>query len=297
LVAFSTNFAYFWSEIGLIFIIIKLCCEKYINVFIHNIIMLSSNVFSNGAKTVERPDVQVKNVYRNPLDQIDFPTKLKPIDEPLFVKGRVFIDKSEQNKAFIIIYLGNITSAFDTRWVRWFNKKFDILDPTKVIIRDITLHEKGHILLVKHAEEVEKVVMKQVFRTFVYSTVSPQDSIQRITNYIEDICDNFFVSYFSRMNGIVLQWFISGLRQKTFNPLFEAFVKVNLYLWGNNVQKRILERFMSNDKRVIKAVKRFIERLNLSRDREENAHVLLSQDNAQNVASAFIMMTNEIYME
>lgn len=90
-----------------------------------------------------------------------------------------------------------------------------------------------------------------------------------VANAFEDViinprCKEFDGSF----SGQVLFWDNEGMRckeegQKTFNPFYEAFVKLNVYLFGDKTDKALLKRNYSNSSKVDKAVKQVITNLNL----------------------------------
>ncbi len=70
-------------------------------------------------------------------------------------------------------------------------------------------------------------------------------------------------------SGQVLFWDNEGFAcekktgQKGFTPFYEAFVKLNMHLWGDNTDKALLKRHYKNESRVDKAVKKVIDDLGL----------------------------------
>lgn len=69
-------------------------------------------------------------------------------------------------------------------------------------------------------------------------------------------------------SGQVLFWDNEGVSfraqgQKHFTPVYEAFVKLNMHLFGDNVDRALLERHYSNDKRVDGAVEKVVKDLHL----------------------------------
>ncbi|MBS3076324.1 hypothetical protein J4481_01115 [Candidatus Pacearchaeota archaeon] len=91
-----------------------------------------------------------------------------------------------------------------------------------------------------------------------------------LANAFEDTLINPRVKeYFGDFSGTILFWDGEGQRtqeetgKKGFTPLYEAFVKVNLHLFGDRLDKIFLRRNFTNNEKVDKAVNEVIKNLNL----------------------------------
>ena len=91
-----------------------------------------------------------------------------------------------------------------------------------------------------------------------------------VANMFEDTMINPRVKeYFGDFSGQILFWDGEGLRvqnetgQKGFTPLYEAFVKINLHLFGDKLDKSFLKRHYTKNPKVEKAVNEVIKNLNL----------------------------------
>lgn len=96
-----------------------------------------------------------------------------------------------------------------------------------------------------------------------------QGSASYVANMFEDTIINPRVKeYFGDFSGQILFWDNEGLRaeaqtgNKGFTPLYEAFVKVNLHLFGDKWDKGFLGRHYTDNKKVKKAVKNIVKNLN-----------------------------------
>ncbi|MEK6913346.1 MAG: hypothetical protein AABW47_01615 [Nanoarchaeota archaeon] len=73
-------------------------------------------------------------------------------------------------------------------------------------------------------------------------------------------------------SGQILFWDEQGLRRekekrkKGFTPLYEAFVKVNMYLFGDTIDEELLKRHYTNNSKVKKAVNEAIKELNFPKN-------------------------------
>ena len=74
----------------------------------------------------------------------------------------------------------------------------------------------------------------------------------------EDVLDNVNARRNTRHAGQILFWNNEGLENnKKFTDFYEAFVKINLDLFGNAEDNTLLKRFYSNNDKIQKAVKEF----------------------------------------
>ncbi len=87
-----------------------------------------------------------------------------------------------------------------------------------------------------------------------------------VANMFEDTIINPRVKeYFGDFSGQILFWDNEGLRteketgQKGFTPLYEAFVKVNLHLFGDKWDKVFLKRHNTNNKKLKRTVKEIVK--------------------------------------
>jgi len=92
-------------------------------------------------------------------------------------------------------------------------------------------------------------------------------------------------------SGQVLFWDNEGLScnekgQKGFTPFYEAFVKLNMYLWGDNVDKALLKRHYVSSPKVDKAVKKVIDELSLTEKIKDTSH-LFDKRRWSSMATAF----------
>lgn len=90
-----------------------------------------------------------------------------------------------------------------------------------------------------------------------------------LANAFEDTIINPRVrEYFKDFSGQVLFWDNEGLnvQKKTgeqgFTPLYEAFVKINMHLWGDKIDRVFLKRHYTNNKKVKKVVEDVVKNLN-----------------------------------
>ncbi len=115
-----------------------------------------------------------------------------------------------------------------------------------------------------------------------------------VTNAFEDVIINPRCKEFNRdFSGQVLFWDDEGLECKkkgidNYTPFYEAFVKLNMHLWGDNADKSLLKRHYSGDKKVEKAVEKTISELNLKQiNQNQSTDYLFIKQNWPKMASTF----------
>ncbi len=115
-----------------------------------------------------------------------------------------------------------------------------------------------------------------------------------VTNAFEDLIINPRCKEFNTdFSGQVLFWDWQGLHCKQegkehYTPFYEAFVKLNMHLFGDNIDKSLLKRHYSNKKPIEKAIKETIVDLNLKPiNSTQNTDYLFNKKNWPKMASMF----------
>jgi len=123
----------------------------------------------------------------------------------------------------------------------------------------------------------------------------PDDKKQHasyVANAFEDMIINPRCREFNGdFSGQVLFWDNEGLTCKekglpNYTPFYEAFVKLNMHLWGDNTDRALLKRHYSKDKKVEMAVKKVVKDLSLQENIQDTS-VLFVKQNWQRMATAF----------
>jgi len=113
-----------------------------------------------------------------------------------------------------------------------------------------------------------------------------------VANAFEDMIINPRCrEYNGDFSGQVLFWDNEGLacREKelsNYTPFYEAFVKLNMHLWGDNVDRALLKRHYSKDEKVDSAVKKVVKDLSLKENISDTS-VLFVKQNWQRMAGTF----------
>ena len=102
----------------------------------------------------------------------------------------------------------------------------------------------------------------------------PEDkNSDKIAGYVANMFEDTLINprvkeYFGDFSGQILFWDGQGLKieentgKKGFTPLYEAFVKINLHLFGDKWDKVFLKRHYTNSSEVEKVVKNVVKSLN-----------------------------------
>lgn len=138
----------------------------------------------------------------------------------------------------------------------------------------------------------------------------PEDKQQHasfLANAFEDTMINPRVKeYLGDFSGQILFWDGEGLRceekkrKKGFTPLYEAFVRVNMHLFGDKFDKSFLKRHYTNNEKVEKAVKEVIKNLKLEENIQDTTQLFNKsqwQTMAENYARAMSELLDEIPQE
>lgn len=128
-----------------------------------------------------------------------------------------------------------------------------------------------------------------------------------VANMFEDTIINPRVKeYFGDFSGQILFWDGEGLRvqkdsgKKGFTPLYEAFVKINMHLFGDKWDKSFLKRHYTNNKKVKKVVNEVINNLNLPENIQDTTPLfnksnwsIMAQNYAESISPLLDSIPNE----
>lgn len=140
---------------------------------------------------------------------------------------------------------------------------------------DVLVHEVGHW---KHCPKDNgihvNVFLEQAGKAIRECGKDPtesmgdKDAAGYLVNVIEDILNNTACKTDTSMSGQVVFWKEQGesAPEKKYSPLYEAFVKLNLHLWGDKADKKFLKEYFANDSTAIRAYEKIVKELKL----EEN---------------------------
>ncbi len=109
-----------------------------------------------------------------------------------------------------------------------------------------------------------------------------------VANAFEDLLVNTRAKDFTgNFSGQVLFFDEQGAnKKKGYTPFYEAFVKLNMHLWGDNVDNDLVKRHFKNKNNIDRAVKQVIETLGLQ-DKPINIETLFEKDSWPTMAAYF----------
>lgn len=113
-----------------------------------------------------------------------------------------------------------------------------------------------------------------------------------VANAFEDVIINPRCKEFNKdFSGQVLFWDWEGIRckeqkKKHYTPFYEAFVKLNMHLIGDNKDKALLKRHYSNESKIDKAVKKTIQELGFKENTQDTSY-LFNRNSWQMMAEKF----------
>lgn len=181
-----------------------------------------------------------------------------------------------------------------------------IKDGKKAVLEDILHHELAHWELPFNSgfgcpfdAYHQDIILESVKQAL------PEDKQQfasYVTNAFADMLINSRCKEFKGdFSGQVLFWDNEGLAAKEegqahYTEFYEAFVKLNMHLWGDNVDRTLLKRHYSNSKEVDDAVSRVVQQLNLPEDIQDTSP-LFAKERWQNMASVFARNLAELLEE
>lgn len=179
-------------------------------------------------------------------------------------------------------------------------KQKNVSDALWTVTRDVVYHECAHWALPRgskygcpRSSELHDIIKDAVVQARTEKKRKRNEDLEHyIANSFEDLFDNTFC----RVNpsrelqtthtGQILFYNDNGFKRnekkelviEKYTPFYEAFVKLNLFLWGNEYDERLLIRFFNNDKKTIKAVQEVISKLNLKQKYNDGQITYFAQD-------------------
>ena len=173
-------------------------------------------------------------------------------------------------------------------------KKID--DGTRKLLEDILTHELAHWEL--PFSSGYGCPFDAYHHDFILESVknalpkNKQAQADYVANAFEDLIINPRCKEFKGdFSGQVLFWDDQGLQckergQKAYTPFYEAFVKLNMHLFGDNADRSLLKRHYSNDKKIDEAVKQTIKELGLQENIQDTSS-LFQKDKWPRMAAIF----------
>ena len=157
---------------------------------------------------------------------------------------------------------------------------------------DVLVHEVGHW---KHCPKDNgihvNVFLEQAGKAIRECGKDPtqnmgdKDAAAYLVNVIEDILNNTACKSDTSMSGQVVFWKEQGESSpnKKYSPLYEAFVKLNLHLWGDKADNKFLKEYFANDSTAVRAYEKIVKELKLE-ENLKSKDFITSEDNWERTA-------------
>ncbi len=168
-------------------------------------------------------------------------------------------------KEIVISIKQNIDLAPDPETKRYLKKRQ--LEPLETVALDLLQHGCGHRELPTETQlgcpytvENHDIILDAIARAL--KEKGKENLASYVANAFEDVIDNVNVRKHSQHAGQILFWNNEALEnKKKFPAFYEAFVKINMALWGTPQDATLLRRFYANTKPIQKAVQQYTDDL------------------------------------
>ncbi len=185
----------------------------------------------------------------------------------------------------------------------------------EVLVSDIFLHEIGHRGTRKYKgcpENFQKFSEKFLDPIYKVTKIEDRRKLEYFANAIMDIINNSILKRTSKKEGVtpfigqILFYKEQGKLSEEVHPKFdkfyEAFVRLNLYLWGDKNDHRLLRNYFTFDPEINKAIQNFLKRTGISdmkttirqgskeieaKDRKKMREYLMNEDNWEKIATIY----------
>lgn len=198
-----------------------------------------------------------------------------------------------------------------------YSKKNKIKNPLKKVLEDITYHETGHWELPRdsgygcpysielHSEILDGITKglkeKKKDPDAITDQLSGETLKDYVANALEDVINNLNCTQHTDFSGQVLFWYDQGLKAKKYNEFYEAFVKLNMDLFGDKDAKKLLKKFYSRNPvkklKVNKAVNNVKRDLGLKKKKQDNLEILFNKRNWNNIAYKYTLAMADLLDE
>jgi len=244
--------------------------------------------------------------------------KIKEIEQKLnqekrrvgLVNGALRISEYDETEHYVSAYIDprnwnitvNLRRGFNPildKRQRAYARKKKIIEGLEILVSDITSHEIAHWQLpygsergcpydIYNHDKILEAVRSALPR-------EKKENAGYVTNAFEDLIINpRCKEYKGDFSGQILFWdnemLLAKEKQERVSPFYEAFIKLNMHLFGDNIDKALLKRHYSNDKKVDEVVRRIISELDLPENihlTPEGTSILFNKQDWPRMASIF----------
>lgn len=197
-------------------------------------------------------------------------------------------------------------------------KQKNIHEPMWEVASSLVYHECGHWALPRgskngcpRSSKLHDTILDAVVTARNEKGKQRNEQLEHyIANSFEDLLDNTFCRTATDHSGQILFYNDQGLTapDKKYGKFYEAFVKLNLYLWGDEYDEKLLKRFYGNEAETINAVREVIQKLSLKQkstlkngkeyqDREKILETFRDENNWSRMAHDYTSIMDELLDE
>lgn len=196
-------------------------------------------------------------------------------------------------------------------------KKKKIKNPLKKVLEDITYHETGHWELPRdsgygcpYSIELHSEILDGITKGLKEKKKEPDAITNQLTgetlkdyvaNSLEDVINNLNCSQHTNFAGQSLFWYDQGLKAKKYGEFYEAFVRLNMDLFGDKDAKDLLKKFYSKNPfkklKVVKAVNKVKNDLGFKKKKQDNLEILFNKNKWGNVAYKYTLAVADLLDE
>ena len=180
--------------------------------------------------------------------------------------------------------------------IKKFAQKLRIGNTLQKVCDDVALHEVGHNKLRNDEQGLgvpEDMPGKEI--TFDGVTKAMREagrfSMQGalyLENLISDVINNLNCTNYSKFNGVSMFFAEQGeVNHGKYSPLYEAFVKLNMGMWGSRRQRTLLKHYNTDEERIDEVVKSCIQKVGISKDKKRNLQLLFNKSQWHNTFYTF----------
>ncbi len=180
--------------------------------------------------------------------------------------------------------------------IQQFADRLKVRDVRRKICDDVAFHEVGHRKLKNDIHGLgcpedmqgKEITMDAVAEAMLAEGKFSQQGALYLENLISDVINNANGSDYTRFNGLSIFFAEQGeVNGGTHSPLYEAFVKLNMHLFGTKKQRQFLSQYYTNEGRIDEVVAACIGEVGLTATKEENTRLLFNKKNWREIYGTF----------
>ena len=223
--------------------------------------------------------------------------------------GKGISEHITQDWSEIVIRLRKDIDLAPDDATREYLRRIEVTDPVETVATDLLIHGCGHRELPSgtslgcpYTVDNHDRILNGISRAL--KVKGKQGLENYVSNAFEDVLDNTNSRRHTRHAGQILFWNNEGLENENkFGDFYEAFVRINLGLWGSVEDYGLLRRFCSNPDKVKKAINEFNTYLkgvlvtdNLVKTHEKNRSFrrLFNKNSWEDMAYRFALATADL---